>query len=227
MGVGAAGRAGERDHGARPTRCRLRRDGEPGRERPGRPPSDQAGTHHVHLSRGGALGDGDEQKAGIPASGEQSHAQVYSTADSPVEYNAFDHDLQLWVGGVPLQGRCRRVPLFVGEMDEETAERHYREGMALGTTSAGARRRCGRPTAPRSTSIGRSRSAKVHIDDAVREYLWPIAAGRMRGVNLPTRGCSGVGQLRPVDHDRLSAATVPRRDEACRGMPAASAGSTG
>jgi len=27
--------------------------------------------------------------------------------------------------------------------------------------------------------------AKVHIDDTVREYLYPIAAGRMRGVRLP------------------------------------------
>jgi uncharacterized protein (DUF2236 family) len=27
--------------------------------------------------------------------------------------------------------------------------------------------------------------AKVHIDDAVREYLWPIAAGRVRGAKLP------------------------------------------
>ena len=27
--------------------------------------------------------------------------------------------------------------------------------------------------------------AKVHIDDAVREYLYPIAANRVRGVKLP------------------------------------------
>jgi uncharacterized protein (DUF2236 family) len=26
---------------------------------------------------------------------------------------------------------------------------------------------------------------QVHIDDAVREYLYPIAAGRLRGVRLP------------------------------------------
>lgn len=26
---------------------------------------------------------------------------------------------------------------------------------------------------------------KVHIDDAVRDYLWPIAAARVRGVKLP------------------------------------------
>ena len=29
--------------------------------------------------------------------------------------------------------------------------------------------------------------AKVHIDDAVREYLYPIAANRIRGVALPHR----------------------------------------
>ena len=27
--------------------------------------------------------------------------------------------------------------------------------------------------------------AKVHIDDAVRDFLWPIAAGRVRGARLP------------------------------------------
>ena len=27
--------------------------------------------------------------------------------------------------------------------------------------------------------------AKVHIDDTVRDYLWPIAAGRVRGARLP------------------------------------------
>jgi uncharacterized protein (DUF2236 family) len=29
--------------------------------------------------------------------------------------------------------------------------------------------------------------AKVHFDDAVRDYLYPIAAGRVRGVALPRR----------------------------------------
>ena len=29
--------------------------------------------------------------------------------------------------------------------------------------------------------------SKVHIDDAVRDYLYPIAAGRVRGVALPRR----------------------------------------
>jgi uncharacterized protein (DUF2236 family) len=28
---------------------------------------------------------------------------------------------------------------------------------------------------------------KVHIDDAVRDYLYPIAAGRIRGLTLPER----------------------------------------
>ena len=38
--------------------------------------------------------------------------------------------------------------------------------------------------------------AKVHIDDAVRDYLYPIAAGRIRGVTLPRPAAAAVGQLR-------------------------------
>ena len=76
--------------------------------------------------------------------------------------------------------------LFVGEMDEETAERHYREGVPLGTTLQ----------VP-DDMWPKDRGAfdrywlesleKVHIDDTVREYLWPLAAGRVRGVKLPAR----------------------------------------
>ena len=28
--------------------------------------------------------------------------------------------------------------------------------------------------------------AEVHLDDEVRDFLWPIAAGRIRGAKLPT-----------------------------------------
>ena len=51
---------------------------------------------------------------------------------------------------------------------------------------------------------------KVHIDDTVREYLYPIAAGRVRGVKLP-RAVQRLGEFRPADHDRISAAKF--RDE--------------
>jgi len=39
-----------------------------------------------------------EQKAAFRRAVNRAHAQVYSTDESPVEYHAFDRDLQLWVG---------------------------------------------------------------------------------------------------------------------------------
>src|SRR5919112_326727 len=39
-----------------------------------------------------------EQKAAFRRAVNGAHAQVYSTDESPVSYNAFDPDLQMWVG---------------------------------------------------------------------------------------------------------------------------------
>ena len=74
------------------------------------------------------------QKAAFRRAVNRAHAQVYSTDDSPVTYNAFDPDLQLWVAACLYKGAVDVYRLFVGEMDEETADEHYRQGMTLGTT---------------------------------------------------------------------------------------------
>src|SRR6202790_3034529 len=76
----------------------------------------------------------DAQKAAFRRAVNRAHAQVYSTSDSPVAYNAFDPDLQLWVAACLYKGAIDIYGMFVGEMDEATAERHYRDGTALGTT---------------------------------------------------------------------------------------------
>jgi len=126
----------------------------------------------------------DEQKAAFRRAVNRAHAQVYSTDESPVAYNAFDTDLQLWVGACLYKGAVDVYRLFVGEMDEETAERHYREGMALGTTLQVPPDKW--PADPAAFDrYWQDSLAKVHIDDTVREYLWPIAAARVRGVKLP------------------------------------------
>ena len=75
-----------------------------------------------------------QQKAAFRHAVNGAHAQVYSTEESPVKYNAFDKDLQLWVGACLYKGGVDVYRMFIGDMDEETAERHYREGMSLGTT---------------------------------------------------------------------------------------------
>ena len=51
---------------------------------------------------------------------------------------------------------------------------------------------------------------KVHIDDAVREYLYPIAAGRVRGVSLPASLQRRLDDFDLLITTRLSAATLPR-----------------
>jgi uncharacterized protein (DUF2236 family) len=126
----------------------------------------------------------DAQKEAFRRAVNGAHAQVYSTSDSPVAYNAFDPDLQLWVAACLYKGAIDIYGMFVGEMDEATAERHYRDGMALGTTLQVA------PEMWPADRAGFDRYwqeslARVHIDDTVRDYLYPIAASRVRGVKLP------------------------------------------
>src|SRR5271156_1753982 len=81
-----------------------------------------------------AVAGSDAQKSAFRRAVNRAHAQVYSTPESPVQYHAFDLDLQLWVGACLYKGGLDIYRIFVGEMDGEDADRHYREGMALATT---------------------------------------------------------------------------------------------
>lgn len=126
----------------------------------------------------------DQQKAAFRRAVNRAHAQVYSTDESPVKYHAFDKDLQLWVGACLYKGAVDVYRTFVGEMDEESAERHYREGMALGTTLQVPEDMWPADRAA-FDRYWQDSMDKVHIDDTVREYLYPIAASRVRGVTLP------------------------------------------
>ncbi len=133
-----------------------------------------------------AVAGSDAQKAAFRRAVNRAHAQVYSTPDSPVQYNAFDPDLQLWVAACLYKGGVDVYRIFVGELDDEDADRHYREGKTLATTLQ---------VPPQMWPADRAAFdrywqeslAKVHIDDAVRDYLYPIAASRIRGVRLPRR----------------------------------------
>ena len=126
----------------------------------------------------------DEQKAAFRRAVNGAHAQVYSTDESPVKYHAFDKDLQLWVAACLYKGAVDVYRLFVGELDDETADRHYAEGMALGTTLQVPAAMWPANRAAFDEYWQRSMD-EVHIDDTVREYLFPIAAGRVRGAKLP------------------------------------------
>src|SRR6185312_14789845 len=111
-----------------------------------------------------------EQKAAFRRAVNRAHAQVFSTDESPVKYHAFDRDLQLWVGACLYKGAVDVHRLFVGEMDGETAERHYREGIPIGTTLQVSEDMWPADRAAFDRYWQES-LAKVHIDDTVREYL--------------------------------------------------------
>lgn len=131
-----------------------------------------------------ATAGSEAQKDAFRRAVNRAHAQVYSIAESPVQYNAFDVDLQLWVGACLYKGGVDIHRLFIGELDEADADHSYREGMTLATTLQ---------VPPEMWPADRGAFdqywqqslAQVHIDDAVRDYLYPIAAGRVRGVTLP------------------------------------------
>jgi uncharacterized protein (DUF2236 family) len=149
-----------------------------------RHPIKRARTTFTYLAV--ALVGTETQKAMYRRAVNRSHAEVYSTPDSPVAYNAFDKGLQMWVAACLYKGFVDCYRIFVGEMDDEWADVHYQEGKALGTTLQvpaamwPADRKAFDEYWEQSLDL-------VHIDDAVREYLYPIAAGRVAGVTLPRR----------------------------------------
>jgi uncharacterized protein (DUF2236 family) len=147
-----------------------------------RHPIKRARTTFTYLAV--ALSGTETQKQAYRRAVNKSHAQVYSTPDSPVEYNAFDKNLQLWVAACLYKGFVDVHRIFIGEMDDEAADRHYREGMALGTTLQVPAQMW--PADRKAFDEYWQQSLeKVHIDEAVHEYLFPIAAGRIAGVKLP------------------------------------------
>lgn len=124
------------------------------------------------------------QKAAFRRAVNKAHAQVYSTEESPVKYHAFDKDLQLWVAACLYKGAVDVYRLFVGEMDEQAAEEHYRDSMTMGTTLQVPAEMWPADRAAFDKYWQESLD-QVHIDDTVREYLYPIAASRLRGLRLP------------------------------------------
>ncbi|MCV7311607.1 oxygenase MpaB family protein [Mycobacterium paraffinicum] len=131
-----------------------------------------------------ATNGSEAQKEAFRRAVNRAHAQVYSTPESPVQYNAFDPDLQLWVGACLYKGGVDIYRMFIGELDGAEADRHYREGMALATTLQ-VPPEMWPPDRAAFDRYWHESLAKVRIDDAVREYLYPIAASRVPGLALP------------------------------------------
>ena len=81
-----------------------------------------------------ALLGSDRERAAYRAAVNAQHALVRSTDDSPVAYNAFSRDLQLWVAACLYYGAVDVHERFHGPMDTETADWFHGEAARLGTT---------------------------------------------------------------------------------------------
>ncbi|WP_353807526.1 oxygenase MpaB family protein [Agromyces sp. SYSU T00194] len=112
----------------------------------------------------------DAQKSVYRAAVDGSHRQVRSTPESPVKYNAFNRDLQLWVAACLYKGGVDVWHRFIGEMTPEQAEAHYRAGAVLGTTLQVHPDQWPEDLAA-FERYWNDALDEVHIDDAVRQYL--------------------------------------------------------
>ncbi|ORX00162.1 oxygenase MpaB family protein [Mycolicibacillus trivialis] len=131
-----------------------------------------------------ALGS-DEERAAFKRAIDSAHRQVRSGPDSPVKYNAFDPQLQLWVAACLYKGSVDLYRMFYGEMDEEEAERGYQEAKIFGTALQVRPEMWPADRAAFDKYWQEQLETNIHIDDTVRKYLYRIAAVRMRGVTLP------------------------------------------
>jgi len=148
-----------------------------------------------------------------------AHARVRSTADSPVPYNAFSADLQLWVAACLFYGPYDYYRRVYGEPDPAAAAVFYRHASRLATTlqvPAGQ----WPATLEDFWVFWEKGLQRIRIDEPVRRYLldvlevkflpFPLAAllGRpMRWVNTgflpePFRAAMGL-RWTPADEARL------------------------
>ena len=76
----------------------------------------------------------DQDRAAFREAVDGAHRQVISAAGSPVTYNAFDRELQMWVAACLFVGLEDTYTFLRGEMTPEQADQFYRSASTLGTT---------------------------------------------------------------------------------------------
>ncbi|OBA93232.1 hypothetical protein A5662_20230 [Mycobacteriaceae bacterium 1482268.1] len=149
----------------------------------------------------------ERDRAAFRAAVDVAHRQVVSTVDSPVRYNAFDRDLQMWVAACLFVGLEDTYKLLRGEMTPEQAEQFYRSGWPLGTTLQVTEDQWPATRAD-FDSYWDEACKQVVIDEPVRKYLMELINLRMINplLGLPFRPLLKfltVGFLAPVFRDAL------------------------
>jgi uncharacterized protein (DUF2236 family) len=94
-----------------------------------------------------------------------------------VRYNAFDHDLQLWVAACLYKGLEDVYRVFGGPDGPDVMDALYRDSAAFGTTLQVPRERWPADRAA-FEEYWNGALNEVSIDDTVRSYLYAVASAR-------------------------------------------------
>ena len=119
------------------------------------------------------LGTEDDQRIFRKAVNRQ-HAQVHSTATSPVSYSALDPRLQMWVAACLYYGMVDLIERMHGPLDPCTADRLYAYSSRLGT-SLQVRPDMWPADRAEFSRYWEESLAEVHIDGTIRRYLLSLA----------------------------------------------------
>ena len=149
----------------------------------------------------------EQDRASFREAVDGAHRQVISTPESPVTYNAFDRDLQMWVAACLFVGLEDTYNLLRGEMTAEQAEQFYRSAWPLGTTLQVTDDQWPATRAEFDTYWDDA-CRQVVIDPPIRAYLLNVINLRMINplLGLPFRPLLKfltVGFLAPVFRDAL------------------------
>lgn len=120
----------------------------------------------------------DQERAAYRDAVNVAHRQVRSTAASPVTYNAFDRDLQLWVAACLFVFYEDTYQLLRGKMTEEQAEKFYHHAWPLGTTLQVTPDQWP-PTRADFDTYWNATCQTLEMDDAVRDYLMRLVDLKM------------------------------------------------
>ncbi|MCX2734230.1 oxygenase MpaB family protein [Saccharopolyspora sp. NFXS83] len=131
----------------------------------------------------------DEERALFRRATNRSHARVRSTESSPVSYNAFDKNLQLWVAACLYRGVEDVYTMLVGGLTDAEIDELYQRSATLGTTLQVTDDMWPADRAE-FERYWNDALEQVHVDDTVRRYLHQIAVlGFMpRYVSAPLGG---------------------------------------
>ncbi|KMO72423.1 hypothetical protein BST22_00235 [Mycolicibacterium chubuense] len=149
----------------------------------------------------------DEDRAAFRAAVDGVHRQVKSGPSSPVRYNAFDRDLQMWVAACLFVGLEDTYQLLRGPMTPEQREQFYRSAWSLGTTLQVTEDQWP-ATRDEFDDYWVAACAQVAIDPVVRDYLMDMVDLRMINPLLaasfrPLLRFLTAGFLAPVFRDAL------------------------